>query len=278
MHESLSATIGSAAKPSGDGGTLSIDLAATRLIASDMDVQPLLVEIAALENGVVPTRYVRNIGTIGIEGQLKLLRSCVGVCGLGGLGGHIAVSLARFGIGRLILVDGDVFEEDNLNRQELCQETDLGRPKAEVAAERISAINSALDVIACQRFVDAGNIVEVFSGANMVMDALDTVSSRLTLENGCAQLSIPMVHGAIAGDSGQVMAIFPGDPGLRAIYTSGDDRGAEMIVGNPPTTPALVAALQVNEAVKILCGGEPLRHGFLLVDITTNLYQFIPLK
>jgi len=110
------------------------------------------------------------------------------------------------------------------------------------------------------------------------MDALDTVSSRLALERGCAQLGIPMVHGAIAGDSGQVMTIFPGDPGLRAIYTSGDDRGAETVVGNPPTTPALVAALQVNEAVKVLCGGEVLRNGFLLVDTATNLYQFIPLK
>jgi len=153
MHESLSAAIGSEAKPAGDGGTPSIDFAATRRIASDMDVPPLQVEISALENGVVPTRYVRNIGTIGVEGQLRLLQSCAGVCGLGGLGGYIAVSLARFGVGRLILVDGDVFEEDNLNRQELCGETDLGRPKVEVAAERVAAINSALDLSTCQRFV-----------------------------------------------------------------------------------------------------------------------------
>jgi len=278
MHESLSAAIGPEAKPAGDGGTPSIDFTATRRIASDMDVPPLQVEIAALENGIVPTRYVRNIGTIGVEGQLKLLHSCIGICGLGGLGGYIAVSLARFGVGRLILVDGDVFEEDNLNRQELCQETDLGRPKSEVAAERVAAINSALEVSTCQRFVGARDIPEVFSGADLVMDALDTVSSRLALEKGCAQLGIPMVHGAIAGDSGQVMTIFPGDPGLRTIYASGDDRGAETVVGNPPTTPALVASLQVNEAVKILCGGEPLRHGFLLVDTATNLYQFIPLK
>jgi molybdopterin/thiamine biosynthesis adenylyltransferase len=270
--------IESAMKPAGDGGMPSIDFKTTRRIALEMDVPLLQVEIAALERGVVPIRYGRNIGTIGSEGQLKLLRSCIGVCGLGGLGGFITVSLARFGVGRLILVDGDTFEEDNLNRQDLCYETDLGRPKAEVAAERVAAINSALDVSTYQRFVSTGDIPEVFSGADLVIDALDTVSSRLALEKGCAQLGIPMVHGAIAGDSGQVMTIFPGDPGLRAIYTSGDDRGAETVVGNPPTTPALVASLQVNEAVKVLCGGEPLRHGFLLVDTATNLYQFIPLK
>lgn len=278
MQESLNAAIGSEAKPGVDGEAPSIAFEATRRIASAMDLPPLQVEIAALENGVVPTRYTRNIGTIGVEGQLELLRSCIGVCGLGGLGGYIAVSLARFGVGRLILVDGDVFEEDNLNRQELCHETDLSRPKAEVAFERVTAINSALDVIACRRFVAAGDIPEVFSGADLVIDALDSVSSRLALQEGCAQLGIPMVHGAIAGDSGQVMTIFPGDPGLHAIYTSGDDRGVETVLGNPPTTPALVASLQVNEAIKVICGGEPLRNGFLLVDIAANLYQFIPLQ
>ncbi|RJP26700.1 MAG: HesA/MoeB/ThiF family protein [Actinobacteria bacterium] len=241
-------------------------------------ISPLDVEAAALECGVIPTRYARNIGTIGIEGQLRLLRSCIGVCGLGGLGGFIVASLARFGFGRLILVDGDTFAEDNLNRQDLCFESDLGRPKVRVAEERVAAMNSALDVRTCHLFVDADDIPEIFSGADVVIDALDTVSSRLALEEGCARLGIPMVHGAIAGDSGQVMTIFPGDPGLRAIYASGEDKGVETILGNPPTTPALIASLQVMEAVKILCGGEPLRHGFLLVDTSTNLYQFIPLK
>ncbi len=279
MYEELHAAVRSLAKPGGGGAAPSIDLAATRHIASDIAVSPLEVEVAALVCGIVPTRYTRNIGTIGLEGQIKLLRSCIGVCGLGGLGGFIAVNLARFGVGRLILVDGDVFEEDNLNRQELCYESDLGRPKVAAAAERVSAINSALEVSSHHRFLGESDVLDVFSHADLVIDALDSVSSRLALEGGCARLGIPMVHGAIAGDSGQVMTIFPGDPGLRAIYTSGEERGAEALVGNPPTTPALVASLQVSEAVKIICGGgEPLRHGFLLVDTASNLYQFIPLK
>ena len=276
MHGELAAAVRAAAE-NGDGGR-SITLEATRRIAAETGALPLEVEQAALEQGIVPVRYERNIGTVGVEGQLRLLRSCMGVCGLGGLGGFVVESLARMGVGRLILVDGDVFEENNLNRQAFCLEAHLGRPKAEVAAERAAAINSSLLLEAHNRFVGADDVPEVFDHADLVVDALDTVSSRLALEEGCARLGIPLVHGAIAGDSGQVMTILPGDPGLKALYAGGGDRGVETLEGTPPTTPALVASLQAKEAVKIVCGGELLRNGFLLVDTAANLYQFIPLK
>jgi len=277
MQERLADAIRKTAAGRG-GETPSIGLEPTRRLASDMGVTTLEVEVTALQCGVVPDRYDRNIGTIGVEGQLKLLRSCIGVCGLGGLGGLVVELLARFGVGRLILVDGDVFEENNLNRQILCSEADLGRPKAELAAERVAAVNSSLAVTVHHRFVGLNDIPEVFSGSDLVIDALDNVSSRLALEDGCARLGIPLVHGAIAGNSGQIMTIFPGDLGLKAFYTTGEERGVEILEGNPPTTPALVASLQVQEAVKVICGGELLRHGFLLVDTATNLYQFIPLR
>lgn len=277
MQERLADAIRKTAAGRG-GETPSIGLEPTRRLASDMGVTTLEVEVTALQCGVVPDRYDRNIGTIGVEGQLKLLRSCIGVCGLGGLGGLVVELLARFGVGRLILVDGDVFEENNLNRQILCSEADLGRPKAELAAERVAAVNSSLAVTVHHRFVGLNDIPEVFSGSDLVIDALDNVSSRLALEDGCARLGIPLVHGAIAGNSGQIMTIFPGDLGLKAFYTTGEERGVEILEGNPPTTPALVASVQVQEAVKVICGGELLRHGFLLVDTATNLYQFIPLR
>jgi molybdopterin-synthase adenylyltransferase len=278
MSDDLFDAIKSASRPSGDGGAPLLGLEDTRRLASETGLRLLEVELAALEGGIVPARYTRNIGTIAMEGQIRLLRSCMGICGLGGLGGYVAELLARFGVGRLILVDGDVFEEDNLNRQLLCAESSLGRTKVEVAAERVAAVNSSLEVTAYHRFVGLADIVEVFGGADLVIDALDNVSSRLALEEGCAQLGIPLVHGAIAGNSGQVMTIFPGDPGLRALYSDSEDRGVEMLEGNPPTTPSLVASLQAQEAVKIVCGGELLRHGFLLLDTAANLYQFIPLR
>ncbi len=278
MHDELAAAIRLASEPPEKGAYPLVSLETIKRISEERGLATLEIEKAALEDGIVPIRYQRNIGTIGIEGQLALLRSCVGICGLGGLGGHIVESLARYGIGHLILVDGDVFEENNLNRQVFCSEADLGRPKAEVAAERAAAVNSSLLVEAYQRFVGLDDIPEVFAHADLVVDALDNVSSRLALEEGCVRLGIPLIHGAIAGDSGQVMTIFPGDPGLKAIYSSGDDRGVEILEGNPPVTPALVASLQAIEAVKVICGGELLRYGFLLVDTAANLYQFIPLK
>ena len=278
MHDDLAAALKASATPATGGTPSLMSLHTARKLASEMHLTQLEVECAALETGIIPTRYELNIGTIGIEGQLKLLRSCMGVCGLGGLGGYIVESLARFGVGHLILVDGDVFEENNLNRQLLCTEDAPGRPKVEAAEQRVKAVNSSLGTTLHRRFVGPGDIPEVFHDADVVIDALDNVSSRIALEEGCAQLDIPLVHGAIAGSSGQVMTIFPGDPGLKALYSGGEDHGAETIEGNPPTTPALVASLQAQEAVKIICGGELLRRGFLLVDTASNVYQFIPLR
>jgi molybdopterin/thiamine biosynthesis adenylyltransferase len=87
-----------------------------------------------------------------------------------------------------------------------------------------------------------------------------------------------MVHGAIAGHAGQVMTVYPGDPGVSELYRGAGDRGIELLEGNPPPTPALVAALQAQETVKVLCGGETLRQGFLFLDTSTNVFQFIPLE
>jgi len=255
-----------------------IGLRDLRRLAAEAEVADREAEVAALEAGVVPSRYLRNIGTLGLEGQARLLRSCVGVCGLGGLGGHVVEFLARYGVGHLVLVDGEVFEENNLNRQLLCREEDIGRPKVEAARERVNAINPSLEVVTHFRFMTAEEVPQLFGEAQVVIDALDTASSRLDLEEGCRRLGIPMVHGAIAGHCGQVMTIYPGDPGLRAVYLKGEDRGIEVLEGNPPPTPALVAALQAHEAVKVLCGGETLRNGYLFLDTQYNFFQFIPLK
>lgn len=256
-----------------------ISMQASRGIAERTGVSLREVESAALEAGVVPIRYQRNIGTIGIEGQLRLTVSRVGICGLGGLGGYVAEELARFGVGYLALVDGEVFEESNINRQLLCTEGELGQSKAEVAARRVRSINRATEVTVMRRRITAPEeAVDFFSRCEVVVDALDNVPTRLLLEECCARLGVPLVHGAIAGNSGQVMTIYPGDPGLKALYPPGEDHGVEELTGNPPTTPALVATLQTQEVVKVLCGGETIRNGFLLLDTATNVFEFIPLR
>src|SRR5512145_2203557 len=106
------------------------------------------VEAAALGFGLLPGRYRRNRETVSTEDQLRLCRSRVAVIGCGGLGGYLIEELARLGVGTLVVVDPDVFEEHNLNRQLLSSPADLGAAKVEVARARIAAVNPAVQVVA----------------------------------------------------------------------------------------------------------------------------------
>lgn len=246
-----------------------LPLAAEAKVAAQLGLKRADLQRAALEAGIVPRRYLRNIGTIGIKGQLSLLKATVAVIGCGGLGGLIVELLARMGVGTLILVDDDVFEDSNLNRQLLCSEADVGKPKVMAAYERVRAINSAVDVCCFQQRLEYENARAILQGAHLAVDALDSLPSRFVLEQVAGELGIPLVHGAIAGFLGQVMTVFPGDSGMRQIYgePGGRERGIEVETGNPAATPALVAALQVQEAVKLLTGiGEPLRERLLYLD------------
>ena len=239
------------------------------------------VELAALGAGIVPWRYVRNLGTIGLEGQIKLLRATVAVVGLGGLGGYVTEALARMGVGRLILIDGDVFEEHNLNRQILSAEARLGAEKVQAARQRVAEINGAVDVIGHTVMLTRENLPHLLEGADVVVDALDRLPVRLVLQEGAQSLGIPMVHGSIAGFLGQVMTILPGDPGLITLYGAPADlpeQGLEAQLGTPAATPMAVAAWEAQEAVKILLGrGELLRHRLLVMDMETGTVEILRL-
>lgn len=226
-------------------------------------------EIAAMELGVLPQRYLRNYGTLGVEGQLALARAHVAVIGLGGLGGFVVEGLARMGVGKLTLIDGDVFADHNLNRQLLSREALLGKPKAQAAAERVHEVNGAVDVVTHVVYANEGNLEGLLAGVDVVVDALDRLPIRMTLQDTAARLNLPMVHGAIAGTMGQVMTILPQDRGLKALYGDGPipEQGAEAELGTPAPSPMMVAAWQVHETVKLLTGkGELLRGRILLMD------------
>jgi len=263
----LSTRLGKVAKMEGNLRLLS--LADTRTLAGEFGLPVREVEMAALEARILPARYARNLGTVGWDGQLRLLRATVAVVGCGGLGGWVIEGLARMGVGHLILVDSDTFEENNLNRQLLCTEDTLGRSKALAARERVARVNGAAQVTAHQIHATKENLPALLAGAEVVVDALDTIPLRLTLQDAAAALGIPLVHGAIAGYVGQATTVFPGDTSLRAIYGAGDvpERGVEAQWGNPAATPMMVAAWQVQEVVKVLTGrGEPLRNRLLYLD------------
>jgi len=248
---------------------LMITSAGIQEVVNEMGLSRREVEIAALREHLLPTRYARNLGTVGWEGQITLLQSTVGIVGAGGLGGWVIEGLARMGVGRLIIIDGDVFEENNLNRQAFCVERNLGHSKVEAARQRVAEVNAAVEVVTHQVRVDEPQMVELLRGADVLVDALDALPTRLALQRAARELSVPLVHGAIAGFVGQVMTILPDDPGLLGLY--GRDRvpehGIEAQWGNPAATPMMVAAWQIQEVVKLVTGrGEPLRRRMVFMD------------
>lgn len=258
-----------------------IALERVRVLAKELGVSPREVELAALEARVLPRRYLRSFGTVGWEGQIELLRSTVAVVGLGGLGGNVVEGLARMGVGRLILVDGDVFLDHNLNRQILSAETDLNKRKTEAARARVAQINSAVEVIVHPEEATRENAPRLLDGAQVVVDALDRLPTRLMLQEVAQAMGIPMVHGAIAGYVGQVMTIFPGDAGLRALFGEGNvpQQGIEVQLGCPAATPMMVASWQVQEVLKILLGrGQPLRHKMLFMDAEAGTVEVLEIE
>jgi len=260
---------------------LTISLTDLDVLAQEHGLSRRAAEIAALEQGVLPLRYLRNVGTIGLEGQRALLQSAAVVIGLGGLGGYVVEGLARMGVGRLVLVDGDRFFDHNLNRQLLSSEQNLDVPKSQVAQERVSQINSAIEIRVYQEFATSENLGEILSGADVVVDALDRLPTRMVLQQAAAEAGVPMVHGAIAGGLGQVMTILPGDAGLKALYGEGPvpEHGAEVELGTPAPSPMMVAAWQVHEAIKVLTGrGELLRNRMLFMDATSAQVHVLGLQ
>lgn len=236
--------------------------------------------LTMLEAGEVPERYLRNIGTVGINGQIRLLRSKVVVVGAGGLGGTVIELLARQGVGFIRVVDGDSFAGHNLNRQLLANENNIGSFKAMEAKIRVGIINFDVVVDPVVDRFESHNAEQLLNGMDVAVDALDNVESRLLLSKAAQRAGIPLVHGAIAGFSGQIMTVLPNSKGLETIYSDNTEKnGVEKGLGNPPATPALVAALQVQEVVKLITGnGEVLVNRLLQVNAEYNCYDVIELQ
>jgi len=226
-------------------------------------------EEAILGAGLLPARYQRNRQSVSRSGQRELFQSQVAVIGCGGLGGYVIEELARLGVGRIIAIDPDVFEEHNLNRQLFSSPANLGQAKVDAAVKRINDINPAVTLVPIQAAFSPENGADLLIGSQVVVDALDTIQVRLELADVCRSMNIPLVHGAIAGWYGHVTTLFPGDDTLQTIYGSWKaGKGVEQTLGNPSFTPALVASLEVAEVCKLLLSqGTPLRGRQLMIDL-----------
>jgi molybdopterin/thiamine biosynthesis adenylyltransferase len=235
----------------------------------------------ALEMEILPHRYLRNRDAITPAMQLRLAESRVAVIGAGGLGGNVILLLARIGVGSLVVVDGDVFDESNLNRQALCRVENIGRPKTTEAAIAVASVNPGVEVSAHHVKLGPDNGKEILAGTRVVVDGLDNVKDRFVVQKLARDLGIPLVHGAVAGFEGQVMSIMPDDPGLELLYGSDSERWQtkdrpEAVLGVPGVAPSLIATLQVMEVIKLLLDrGLPLRNRMLRVDLETGEFNAI---
>lgn len=239
------------------------------LAAEKFNLSVAQIEKAILELNIIPARYERNLKTISAEDQLILFQSKVAVIGCGGLGGYIIEELARLGVGNIVVVDPDNFEEHNLNRHILSSIAALGSSKVEYAFKRVKEINPAVNLEPYQVAFSKTNAADLFKQVDVMVDGLDSISVRLELAEICDEMSIPLVHGSIAGWYGQVITNFPGDNVLQAFYINrANPKGIEKELGNPSFTPAIIASLQVAEVCKILLKrGECLRKRMLFVDL-----------
>jgi len=224
-------------------------------------------------------RYLRNIGTLSPAENEKLKKRRAAIVGCGGLGGYVFEMLGRIGVGRITIIDGDVFTNTNLNRQILSDTKKIGQSKVRSAVDRMKLVNPEIIVTPIEKMLDEGNAKELLNGHDIIIEALDNIASRLVTARACNALKIPLVHGAIHSWYGQVATIMPGEDTMDRIYQSPEFQ-REDSPSSPSFTPALVAALQVAEALKLLINrGQSISEGtLLLVDTLHNEYRLTELK
>ena len=232
----------------------------------------------ALQAGVFPECYERNFPSLSAPEQLRLFDSSVLIAGLGGLGGALAVLLARVGVGRFLLADGDVFTLSNLNRQCLATRPTLGENKAQIAAAHLLEINPALRAEAIPNYLDSENLPGYLSQVQIVVDGLDNLNSRRELFAAAQTAGVPLVHGAVVARFGQVTTVLPDDPdSFSTIYADiarGPAGGREILA----PVVALTASLQAQEAMRVLLSQPPTYHGRLAhFDGDTGTLQLLPL-
>lgn len=227
----------------------------------------------------LPKRYIRNCSALSESDCVELSRAHVAVVGCGGLGGSVIESLARVGVGSLRLIDGDVFEESNLNRQILCTEADLKRKKVRVAAERVRAINSSVSVETLDVFVGEKYAARFLSDTDCVVDCLDSLPARFWTARACQELGIPVVYGSVAGWFGQVCTVFPGDPSFASIYGTIEGKSLHKELGTLPFAASAVAAVQAAEVVKVLLHRPSLlRNRLLMIDLLDGSMEDVELQ
>jgi molybdopterin-synthase adenylyltransferase len=212
-------------------------------------------------------RYRRQIEIegFGAEGQERLARARVLIAGAGGLGNAAAAYLAAAGVGVLRIVDNGEVELGNLNRQFLYTDADIGRAKAPALRDRLQPLNPGCRLEPVVAVMDEASLPGLLDGMDIAVDALDNLPTRYSLNKACLDRGIPLVHGAVHGMQGQVMAVLPGRSAcLMCLYGERTWSGIIPVLG---ATPGIAGCIQAAEVIKILTGlGSPLWGRLLEID------------
>jgi molybdopterin/thiamine biosynthesis adenylyltransferase/rhodanese-related sulfurtransferase len=218
-------------------------------------------------------RYSRHVlvPEVGLEGQLKLLDAKVLCLGAGGLGAPVTLYLAAAGVGTLGIVDDDVVDLSNLQRQVIHTTDGVGTPKVDSAERAIKALNPDVNVVKYQTRLDASNIMEIIEGYDVIVDGVDNFPTRYLLNDASVRLKIPVVSAAILGFEGQLSVFAPYEgPCYRCLFRQpppaelAPSCGANGVLG---VLPGTMGMLQATEVIKLIIGaGEPLIGRLLMYD------------
>lgn len=231
--------------------------------------------------GIQLQRYKRHImlPEIGEDGQERLLGSSVLVIGAGGLGAPVLLYLAAAGVGRIGIVDFDKVDISNLQRQVIFSTDDIGRLKAEAAAERIRSLNPDLTVEAITEKFDTGNAKPIAGSYDIVLDATDNIETKYLINDTCVELGKPFVHAAVNQYGGNVMTVLPGSACMRCVFPDAVKQKESSEYGILGAIPGIAGAVQAAEAIKVLTGaGEPLASRLLTFDALTMNFVTIGLQ
>jgi len=217
--------------------------------------------------------YSRQIvlADIGYDGQLKLRNARICLVGVGGLGSPVALKLVGMGIGYLRIVDRDIVSRSDLHRQHLYDADSIGRPKVEVAHEKLSRLNPDVTIDPVPESLNSINAEELLAGMDVVIDGLDRPEPRYIVNRTCNRLKVPYVFGAAIEAFGNASTLLPGQTFCLECFMPGlkdEDLPACGVVGVHPSVLGIISSVQVSEAVRVLTGREPkLFNKLLYVDL-----------
>ncbi len=227
-------------------------------------------------------RYARHLRLpeVGEAGQRALLDARVLLVGVGGLGSPVALYLAAAGVGTLGLVDADVVDASNLQRQVIHATTRVGWPKVDSAEEALTALNPAVRVVKHRERLTAESAARLIEGYALVVDGSDNLATRYAVNDAAVRAGVPLVHGSVHRFEGQVTTVIPGEGACyRCVFPRAPAPGAAMScdeVGVLGVLPGLVGVLQATEALKLLLKlGEPLAGRLLTVDALAMRFREI---